>query len=281
MRKECYYCHCKTRDNLIKKFGLSNSVAEDFNLQTDNFLQHNWQLSNPMIATHIHRIAKQKIEVDDLYEEEKKKANNLILKNYSYWKQLVDKSNNPFSTAAKLAVIGNIIDYGAHSVPEQIEPFIEEQRSKKLAIDDSSKLFDAIQKADSIFYIGDNAGEIVFDKLFIETINHPNITFAVRNEPIINDVTLKEAYDVGINYHCHIISNGNDAPSTLLELCSTDFKEAFENADVIISKGQGNYEGLLTVKRKNMFFLLMAKCNPIAEMLGVKKGDMAIKQQKN
>jgi uncharacterized protein with ATP-grasp and redox domains len=252
MRKECYYCHSKTRDQLIAKFQLSDSVAEDFSFLVDNFLQHNWHLSNPLIATHLHRIAKEQIEVDDLYESEKKNANDLILKNYQHWKQIVKNSENPFYTAAKLAVIGNIIDYGAHAVPDQIESFIEEQRTKKLAIDDTSELFDAIQKAKSILYIGDNAGEIVFDKLFIETIGHPNVKFAVRNEPIINDVTIKEAHTVGINNFCHIITNGNDAPSTLLELCSQEFINAFENADVIISKGQGNFEGLFDVKKKNL-----------------------------
>lgn len=279
MRKECYYCHCKTRDKLIAKFKLSDSVADDFSFQFENFLQHNWHLSNPLIATHMYRLAREKIKTVDLYEDEKTQANKLILNRYSYWKELVLNNKNQFHTAAKLAVIGNIIGYGAHAVPNQIENFIEEKLHNKLAIDDSASLFEAIKEAKSILYIGDNAGEIVFDKLFIETFNHPNVKFAVRNTPVINDVTINDAHLVGINFLCHIITNGNDSPSTLLDLCSDEFNNTFYNVDLIISKGQGNYEGLINVRKENIFFMLMAKCNTIANMLSVKKGDMIIKQQ--
>jgi len=89
---------------------------------------------------------------------------------------------------------------------------------------------------------------------------------------------MKEAKAVGMNKLCKVISNGSDAPSTLLEFCSEKFLKTYKNADIIISKGQGNYEGLMDVTDKTIFFLLMAKCDPIAEMLGVEKGKMVIKK---
>lgn len=276
MRKDCYYCHCKTRDKLIEKFELSADKADSATFQIDNYLQHNWQLSNPIIATNIHRIIKQNANVDDLYAKEKATINKLLLKKYEIYKSIVSESNTPLQTAAKLAVIGNIIDYGAHSVPDQIELFINEYLQKDIAINHFAELEKAIDKANSVLYIGDNAGEIVFDMLFIETMKHKNVTFAVRNEPIINDVTVKEAYAIGMNFHCHIITNGNDAPSTILELCSNNFINAFQEADLIISKGQGNYEGLMENTKENLYFLLIAKCEPIAELIGVNKGDMLI-----
>ncbi|MBN2261335.1 MAG: DUF89 family protein [Prolixibacteraceae bacterium] len=278
MRKDCYYCHCKTKDLLISKFAANNDQAEEFSNAVENFMQHYWHLSNPLIATHIQRIAKEIFKETDLYQKEKKSANNLLLNRYDYWQQMVQQSTNPFETAAKLAATGNIIDYGAHAVPEQIEQFIVNKMKEQLAIDNIRELNEAVNKAQSILYLGDNAGEIVFDKLFIETMGHNNITFAVREDPVINDVTLKEAKAVGMNKLCKVISNGSDAPSTLLEFCSDKFLKAYKNADIIISKGQGNFEGLMDVTDKTIFFLLMAKCDPIAEMLGVEKGKMVIKK---
>jgi damage-control phosphatase, subfamily I len=278
MRKECYYCHCKTKDSLIEKFAINTDKAEEFSYHVEQFMQHYWHLSNPLIATHLQRIAKEVFNQTDLYEKEKKSANSLLMKKYDYWKANVENSPNPFHQAAKLAAVGNIIDYGAHAVPDDIEHFIEAQLKIPLAIDHLNALEIEVKNAQSILYLGDNAGEVVFDKLFVETMKHPNLTFAVRNEPVINDITMHDAKITGINKLCKVISNGYDAPSTLLEFCSDKFKKAFKDADLIISKGQGNFEGLMDITNKTIFFLLMAKCDPIAEMLGVEKGKMVIKK---
>lgn len=142
----------------------------------------------------------------------------------------------------------------------------------------TEKLHSEIIKAERVLYLGDNCGEIVFDKLLIETINHPNITFAVRGKPVINDPTLEDAGQVGMDKVCKIISNGADAPSTLLELSSAEFVEEYQNADLIISKGQGNFEGLMEDSHPNIIFLLIAKCSPIADLLRVEKNDMVVTQ---
>jgi hypothetical protein len=280
MRKECYYCHIKSKDKLIEKFNVGKNKADELSQAVEIFLQHNWQLSNPLIATHIQRIARKTLNYNDLFVAEKQQANELMLNNYDKWTSLVNKSSNAFQTAAKLAVTGNIIDYGAHSVPKHIDRFIEEHLQKPFAINDSEVFEKAVMQAKSIVYLGDNAGEIVLDKLLIETMQHPNITFAVRQQAVINDVTVNDAKYVGIDKLCKVLPNGSDAPSTLIEFCSKEFIETFEKADLIISKGQGNFEGLMDVKHKNIAFLLMAKCNPIAELLNVEKGSMIIKYNK-
>jgi hypothetical protein len=140
----------------------------------------------------------------------------------------------------------------------------------------TAELKNEISKAKSVLYLGDNCGEIVFDKLFIETMKHQNITFVVRGAPVINDVTLEDANQVGMDNICRVISNGFDAPSTLIELCSDEFAAEYNNADLIISKGQGNFEGLMESTHPNIFFLLIAKCDPIAKLLGVNKNDMVV-----
>lgn len=281
MRRECYYCHTKTVDKILSSQKPPLSKAEAFRTNVENYIQHNWSLPNPVIATHIHRMGREQLDNNDLYRKEKRDANKLLLGNYNYWKNKVSKSKNPFHTAAKLAVIGNIIDYGAHTVPDKIEEFVEKMLLESLSVDNSSELEKTVAKAESILYLGDNAGEIVFDKLFIETMNHPNVTFAVRNEAVINDVTRNEARQVEMTKLCKVISNGYDAPSTLLKYCSPNFLNHYNNADLIISKGQGNFEGLIDEKREDIFFLLMAKCQPIAEMLNIEKGSMLIRQNKN
>ena len=278
MRQECYFCINKTVEKLIQKFNPSAEIAEEFVFSVNKLLGNEWDTTNPYLATKIHRLAREKLNIHDLYREEKFQANQLLLEHYYEWKSLVATSQNPFQMAAKLAVIGNIIDYGAHSVNEDILTQIKSLTSNELAVDNTSELFDRIKSADSILYLGDNAGEIVFDKLFIETMAHPNVTFAVRGHPVINDITMDDVKQVGIDKLCKIITNGYDAPSTLLEHCSDEFMQAFNSADLIISKGQGNFEGLMNEKRDNLFFMLMAKCNPIATMLGVKKGDMLVRK---
>ena len=278
MRPECYFCHLKTVEKLIGKFNSDPAQTESFILSIHELLYHNWQMTNPELATRIHRLAREKLNHNNLYLEEKHKANQLLLGQYKDWKSRVDSSDNPLKMAAKLAVIGNIIDYGAHSVADDITDQINTLLSDELVIDDTQKLAEGIRQAESVFYIGDNAGEIVFDKLFIETMQHPNITFAVRGKPVLNDVTVDDTIETSLKDICHIVSSGSDSPSTILEYCSEEFIFHFRKADLIIAKGQGNFEGLMNCNRNNLFFLLIAKCNPMAELLGVQSGSMIIKE---
>ena len=276
MRHECYFCHIRTIEQLIKKFNPEEKLAGKFIFSVHNLIANNRELANPQLATEVHRIARALFNKQNLYAEEKLKANNLLLENYRYWKDIVDKSNDPFLTAAKLSVIGNIIDYGAHSVNSNIPDQVESLFRHDLKVNMSKDLQNSIKNAGSVLYLGDNCGEIVFDKLFIETMDHPNVTYVVRGKPVINDVTFEDAKQVGIDRVCPVISNGYDAPSTLLRFCSDEFLTEFNNADLIISKGQGNFEGLMESDHKNIFFLLIAKCDPMTSLLGVQKNDMVI-----
>jgi uncharacterized protein with ATP-grasp and redox domains len=276
MRHECHSCHIKTIEKLIMKFKPDAETEEKLRASIHKLLTDNSELGNPELATQIHRIAKKYLDNTNLYAEEKLQANEALLNSYSDWESLVNESDNPFFTAVKLAVIGNIIDYGAHSVSTNIRQQIDSFLDKELTINMTEKLRCEIEKAERILYLGDNCGEIVFDKLLIQTINHPNITFAVRGKPVINDATLEDVHQVGIDKLCKVISNGTDAPSTLLELSSSEFVKEYQNADLIISKGQGNFEGLMDKNHENTFFMLIAKCEPIANLLNVNENDMVV-----
>lgn len=214
---------------------------------------------------------------DDPYWDAKQKSNDLVLGMYAFLKNQILQSDNPFNTALRLAIAGNIIDLAVCQVYD-LHAAINKVLHSDFARDDSYSLKQELSTAKRVLYLGDNAGEIVFDKLFIETIMHPNLTYAVRGGCIFNDATVDDANYVGIDQVADVISNGYDAPSTLFNYCSSDFKNIFMQADVIIAKGQGNFEGLLNYSPRDFYSLLMVKCDVIADTLNVRKGDFIIKK---
>jgi uncharacterized protein with ATP-grasp and redox domains len=237
--------------------------------------------ASPLAARELHRLIKQVSSKQDPFDEVKKNSNDLVLDHYDEYKKRIDSSADPVDTALRLTIAGNILDFIA--CPESIEQAeeylsstIEKVLNTSYAHDDSGLLKQEISQSKSLLILGDNAGEIVFDKLFLEHIKHPNAFYAVREKPVINDVTLKEARYTGIDQYAYVISNGYDAPSTIPECGSPEFLRVFEQSDLIISKGQGNLEGLQDSEHKNLYFLLMVKCDMIARKLGVKKGDFVV-----
>ena len=188
-------------------------------------------------------------------------------------------TSDPFNIALRLSIAGNVMDYGANSsfdIHQTIDHVIEAE----LAIDHTKELREKIKEAKKILYLGDNAGEIVFDKLFIEIMMHHDVTYVVKGGPVLNDATIEDAIAVGMDLSADIISNGFDAPSTILSNSSQEFVNKFNEADLIISKGQGNFEGLAGYHDPRVFYLLMAKCDVISEILKVKKGSFVVFNQK-
>lgn len=235
--------------------------------------------SPPQMGREMHRMIRAIIEHPDPYADIKEKFNQLMLDYYPRMKKWVTDAASPFQMALRFAIAGNIIDYGPnHSF--NINKTIELAKSIVLSIDDSRALQESIERSKLLLYLGDNAGEIVMDRIFLETIHHPNVYFAVRGAAIINDALIADAESVGIDQIAHIISNGDDAPGTILENTSAEFRDIFQQADLIISKGQGNYESLNRVQ-KNIYFILTTKCHHVADHLGVKKGDFVVKRTRN
>ena len=233
--------------------------------------------SAPAFAREMHMALRHLTCNADPYKEAKQKSNDLVLGQYHLLKAQILESPNPYDTALRLAIAGNIIDLAIcseYDLPATIKQVI----STDFAVDSSKELKADLAMAQRVLYLGDNAGEIVFDKLFIETLMQQNLTYVVRGSSIINDATIYDARYVGIDRVADVISNGYDAPSTMFDCCSDEFKNAFMQADVIIAKGQGNFEGLFRHSPKDFYSLLMVKCNVIADALGVRKGDFVIKK---
>lgn len=278
MNYQCYFCHNRTAERSIQRFGLDSDGASKLIEATMRLYDGEHKLlSNPEKARILHNRIEEIVGIGDLYVAEKNEANNTLLRLYPTLKQKVSTSSNPLKTALKLAVAGNLIDFGpGHSF--DIETHVEELANKPLALDDSKQLFEDISKAEHILYLGDNAGEIVMDKLFIETLKNKNITYVVRGTHVINDATLQDAADIKMEEVAKVISNGDNSPSTLLNRVSEEVKTLYKNADVVISKGMGNYEGLMDETHNGLYFLLMAKCDPVAKKLGVKKQDIVVEK---
>ncbi len=215
---------------------------------------------------------------DDPYKEIKEKNIEHAMHLYSELKQKVLESDDRLLTTIRLAVAGNVIDLGVDkefNIVEDVEIILHQE----FAVFDYELFKQELKAAKEILYIGDNSGEAVFDKILIEELGKP-VIFVVREIPVINDITFKEAEQIGIDKIAKVISSGTTAPGTILKRCNDDFLEKFKNADMIISKGQGNYEGLSGVNR-SIFFLLKAKCPVIAGNIGVKENDIILKGKSN
>lgn len=273
--KRCKTCFLNTYQRLFEKFNVGIAQRQKFiSFYQEAIIKHK-NFSSPEIQKELNNKFCHIINVTDPFAEEKANSNHIALELYEQWKPKVLSSINPFNLALRLAIAGNIMDYGANNSFD-IHETINVVLKASFAIDHSALLKNNISKAKRILFLSDNAGEIVFDKLFIETIMYNEVFYAVKGAPVLNDVTMTDAKEVGIDLVADVISNGFDVPSTVLNKCSKEFLEVYNSADLIISKGQGNFEGLVREKDARIFFLLLAKCDVIAEMLNVKKGSLVV-----
>lgn len=214
----------------------------------------------------------------DPYRDIKRESTQKALSWYPALKKRVEKSGDRLLAAIKIAIAGNVIDFGVNW-DFDIENEIEKTLEKDFAACDYDPFKGRLNQADEVLYIGDNAGECVFDRILIEEIKKP-VIYAVRNAPVINDATREDAVQAGLDQVATILSSGSDGPGTILETCSNEFKNIYKKAKLIISKGQGNYEALSDNSRP-LFFLLKAKCRVIADDLGVREGDIIFKDRQD
>jgi uncharacterized protein with ATP-grasp and redox domains len=210
----------------------------------------------------------------DPYRQIKIESTHKALSLYHSLKQKLEKSDDSLLSAIRIAIAGNIIDFAVNRNFD-IEREIHEVCKKDFAIYDYKKFRECLDKTDEILYIGDNAGESVFDRILIEELKKP-VIYVVRDEPVINDVTYNDALLAGIDQVATIVSSGTNAPGAILTTCSNEFQKLYHNAKCVISKGQGNYEGL-SDEKKPIFFMLKAKCYVIAKDIGVNEGDIVLK----
>ena len=198
---------------------------------------------------------------------------------------MIKESSSPLETALKIAAAGNIIDFGAKNYAKlDIKKELSTIDQRGFGIYNYDQFYKHLSHASVLLYICDNAGEIVLDKIFIEEIKKAfpslDIICALRERPIINDAVLEDAFDVGLDQVATLISSGSVYPGTILEETSSEFKKLFKTSDIIISKGQGNFETLLDEATEKIFFILRIKCEMMARLSNVQLDDLVLMQGK-
>lgn len=235
-----------------------------------------WTPSSPAVAQRLHGLIRPLLPEEDPWKTAKSDFNRMALQSLPEVRRRVRSVADPFSAALSVAAAGNVIDFGVsrNLSPEEVEQELDRCLSVPLQ-GDIPAFRKALDRADSILYIADNAGEIVFDRLVLEHLPREKVTLAVRGRPVLNDATMEDAEAVGISDLVEVIDSGSDAPGVLLDDCSAEFREAFRRADLVLAKGQGNLESLLTGPRE-VFFLLKVKCDVVARQIGCSTGDLAL-----
>jgi len=242
--------------------------------------------SPPEMARIIHRIIREQAGNPDPYKHLKQKSNEIVLAAYPDLKKIVRESEDRILKAVEIAVAGNIIDFGAlfnlninkeiSAILDVGEEKIKNKDSEYFAYKDFIR---SLENTKTLFYLADNAGEIVFDRILMEEISafNPSIKIycAVRGAPVLNDCNIDEAVSAGVDKLATIISNGVDAPGTILDLCSVEFLNIWNKSDMIISKGQGNFESL-SHARGNIFFMFIVKCSVLARDIGCHLRDVIL-----
>jgi uncharacterized protein with ATP-grasp and redox domains len=285
---DCIPCFFKQAISACAMINLSESHTKDI-LNRIALKLPDFPLSAtpPEMGQIIHRIIREQTGNPDPYNQLKKQSNKLALTLYPTLKQKVKNAQDPLLTAVELAIAGNIIDYGARSdldLNSELDKIITTEE-QSISREDSvlfnySGFMKQLKSAQTILYLADNAGEIVFDKVLIEEIKafyHDKIIYvAVRGGPIINDCTLEDARLCSIDVIAHLLPNGSDAPGTIVHQCSDEFQDIYKNIDLVISKGQGNFESLSDMN-KNIFYLFMVKCPVLSSELNCKLKDIVLK----
>jgi hypothetical protein len=229
-------------------------------------------------TTFIHRRIREMLGGDP-FSAIKSEYNRKALAMYGGLRESVLSSPDPLFTATRLAIAGNIIDFGIFTSVD-IEGTVSRALAEPFAVDDYRDFMRAVGNAGDVLYLLDNAGEIVFDRLLIETLLSmgKRVTAVVKGAPVLNDATMKDAREAGITGLCEVIDNGSDCVGTILYMTSPEFNRCFREAGLVISKGQGNFETLMNERKERMFFLFQAKCDVVSRELGLPLGAMLLKR---
>lgn len=267
---------------LLKQAPRTAELLTDDPLEIENFTVHiknklktiNMALPPPVHGGMIHREAETWFGVPDPYKKLKEDHIRQAASMSHELKEMISASDDPLLAAVKLAIGGNAIDFGV-SRPFHLISELKGAVHRRLAIDHYRLFREKLKEAESILYLGDNAGESVLDRLLIETIGKP-VVFVARHRPAINDITVEDAKKSGLSEVATVISSGSSLPGTIPQLCHRSFREQLNKSDLIISKGQGNYE-TLSDENRPLFFLLMIKCPVVASDLNVPEGSFILK----
>lgn len=277
----CIVCNLKQTIKITKMVGLSDKAQKEIIKKVlESLANADFEKCNPEIMRRTWEIITCFTNIKDPYLDIKTKNNLQMIAIMDQLEEVVCKSEDEFLTSLKIAIAGNMIDFAANNNfdCQVLIDNLKDIKSMNLSIDESKSLYDVLKTSKKCLYIGDNCGECVLDKLFINRIKKifPNIKvfYAVRGNPVLNDVTRQDAIMIDMGSVAEIIETGDSAPGIVMDSVNDEFKNCFNESDVVISKGQGNFESLSSVKKEKMFFLLMAKCDVILSYFNIDKNGL-------
>lgn len=280
MHDKCLPCVVNQVIKVANITGMDTKAKEELLREVFAYLSKmDFEITTPEIIGEVFGVIKKHANNPDPYKETRNHYNTLFLRLLPEFEGKMEQADNAFQLAVRYAIVGNIIDFNPihNTLLEDIYDCFDKMEQLELAIDDSRMLMEDILSAKVLLYLGDNCGEICMDKLLLKKIKEQNpevrLLFGVRGEPVVNDSIAEDAYAVGIDEYAEIIDNGDGSLGTVLKRTSTEFKDAYRQADVIIAKGQANYE-CLSEENKNIYFLLMTKCDVIAKDINVEENKM-------
>ena len=261
-----------TDDELLKM----EVIEEIFKFLSENFKP---DTNSNGTGSAMHKMIKERTGCMDPYRREKIEGNDIALKYLPEVRKIIEDDDS-LENYVKIAIIGNILDFGAFTLDDDIESVIRDALEKDLAVKDIEEFEESLNAHDRVLYLVDNTGEIVFDKLLLAKIREydVDITIAVKSEPILNDACMKEALDAGLDEYGEIVEIGCGTVGYVDSEISDEFRQIFDAHKFIISKGMGNYEGLseIDLSSKDAYFLLCAKCNTISRHIGANLHDMLL-----
>jgi len=235
--------------------------------------------SAPYFSSKSQKIIEKYTGSTNLYDPIKEKNLRKVKRYYKYVKILVEESKDELEMSIRAAIIGNVIDIGTN--PDfEMEHEINRFLSSDIELSALRKFKKDLRSAKLLLYIGDNYEEALFDKLLIKELKNVNTVFAVRSRQVLNDITFKDAKKLNLDKICKVIESGSTIAGTDLKECTPEFKNIYKNADIVIAKGQGNYETLIDEKRP-IYFLFKVKCEAIERRSGYKKGKGVLLYSKN
>jgi uncharacterized protein with ATP-grasp and redox domains len=288
---DCYPCVVNQALSACRFAGLNEEQTRQIVKVAEAGLEES--KTTPILVQHVVRRVTDAIIAEkgespcfDIYAEVKEASNLLALDYAESLRQQIDASLSPLETGLRIAAAGNIIDFGAKDHASlDLEKEIRALARASFKHYDFASFRQSLQTASTLLYLCDNSGEIVFDMLFIKQLQreYPDlrIVAALRDKPIINDATLADAVTVGLDRLVTTISSGSIYPGTILNETTDEFRQIYEGADLILSKGQGNFETLLPLADDRVFFLLRIKCDYMAVLSGVERDNLVLMRAGN
>ncbi len=282
---DCLPCFIKHTIEISERFSNGNIEFQEKMLRKlfKRLSTIDFSLTPPELAGEIHQYLREELKIEDPYKQIKIDSNLTAEKIIPELRNNINFASQPNLMALKYSIAGNIIDSGisAETPLNEIMDSIKMAENEKPEIDHSVELLHKLENSNRIVVLGDNAGEIFFDRLLLERLvkKDRKIFYVVKSGPILNDALEEDAFKAGINEFAIIVPNGTQIPGNPQKRIFKDVLDLINSADLVLSKGQANFETLSDFKHKNLFFLLRAKCDVIAEKAGVKRGAFIVKKQ--